>query len=137
MPPHEVPFFNILSISIPQTLGYQIRVKLELFKFDGNEKQCIAWINNAKEHFDIHNIPYNSKKIKYAAMQLEGNAYNWYMWWKTTTQVCSFNWNKFKNDILNRFQGVIVVRDYAPNKRRSGITNILKHLQTIDFWSTE
>ena len=26
-----------------------------------------------------------------------------------------------------------VVRDYAPNKRRSGITNILKHLQTIDL----
>ena len=26
-----------------------------------------------------------------------------------------------------------VVRDYAPNKRRSGITNILKHLQTIEF----
>ena len=26
-----------------------------------------------------------------------------------------------------------VVRDYAPNKCRSGITNILKHLQTIDF----
>ena len=27
----------------------------------------------------------------------------------------------------------IVVRDYAPNNRRSGVTNILKHLQTIDF----
>ena len=26
-----------------------------------------------------------------------------------------------------------VVRDYAPNNCRSGVTNILKHLQTIDF----
>ena len=26
-----------------------------------------------------------------------------------------------------------VVRDYAPNNRRSGVTSILKHLQTIDF----
>ena len=26
-----------------------------------------------------------------------------------------------------------VVRDYAPNNRRLGVTNILKHLQTIDF----
>ena len=26
-----------------------------------------------------------------------------------------------------------VVRDYAPNKRRLGITNILKHFQTIEF----
>ena len=25
------------------------------------------------------------------------------------------------------------VRDYAPNNRRSGVTNILKHLQTIEF----
>ena len=28
------------------------------------------------------------------------------MWWKTTTRVCSFNWNTFKNDLLKRFQGV-------------------------------
>ena len=40
-------------------------------------------------------------------MQLEGNAYNWYMWWKMTTRVCSFNWTTFKNDILKNFQGVI------------------------------
>ena len=39
-------------------------------------------------------------------MQLEGNAYNWYMWWKTTTRVCSFNWNNIKNDLLKRFQGI-------------------------------
>ena len=25
------------------------------------------------------------------------------------------------------------VRDYAPNNHRLGVTNILKHLQTIDF----
>ena len=96
-PPHKVPFFNIPSISIPN---------LELPKFDGDEKQCIAWINKAEEYFDIHSIPYDSEKIKYVAMQLEGNAYNWYMWWKTTTQVCSLSWNTFKNDFLNRFQGV-------------------------------
>ena len=39
-------------------------------------------------------------------MQLERNAYNWYMWWKTTTRVCSFNCNTFKNDIIKRFQGI-------------------------------
>ena len=105
-PPNEVPFFNISSISIPQAHGYQIRVKLELPKFDGDENQCIVWNNKAKEYFDIHNIPYDGEKIKYAYMQLEGNSYNWYMWWKTTTQVFSFNWNNFKIDLLKRFQGV-------------------------------
>ena len=75
-PLHDVPFFNIPSISIPQTHGYQIRVKLELPKFDGDEKQCIAWINKAEECFDIHHIPYDSEKIKCAAIQLKRNAYN-------------------------------------------------------------
>ena len=55
-PPHEVPIFNIPSISIPQAHGYQISVKLELPKFDGDEKQCIAWINKVEEYFNIHNI---------------------------------------------------------------------------------
>ena len=27
--------------------------------------------------------------------------------WKTTTQAYSLSWNTFKNDLLNRFQGVI------------------------------
>ena len=67
-PPHKVPLFNIPSISIPHAHRYQIKVKLELPKFDGDEKQCIAWINKAKEYFDIHNIHYDSEKIKYAAM---------------------------------------------------------------------
>ena len=26
-----------------------------------------------------------------------------------------------------------IIQDYAPNNHRSGVTNILKHLQTIDF----
>ena len=46
-------------------------------------------------------------------MQLEGNTYNWYMWWKTTTRVCSFSWNNFKNDLLERFQGVIEKEFFA------------------------
>ena len=72
-----INIFNIASISVPPTHGYQIRVKLELPKYDGDEKQCITWINKAKEYFDIHNIQYDSDNIKYVAIQLEGNTYNW------------------------------------------------------------
>jgi len=39
-------------------------------------------------------------------MQLEGRAYNWYMWWKITTKVCSYSWNTFKNDFIKRFQDI-------------------------------
>ena len=87
-------------------ISSNVRVKLELPKFNGDEKQCITWINKAEEFFGIHNIHYDNENIKYASMQLEGNAYNWYMWWKTTTKVCSFSWNNFKNDLLKRFQAI-------------------------------
>jgi hypothetical protein len=77
-----------------------MRVKLELSKFDGDEKQSVAWINKAEEYFEIHNVQFDDEKIKYTSMQLEGNAYNWYMWWKSVTRVCSYSWDRFKNNFF-------------------------------------
>jgi hypothetical protein len=37
-------------------------------------------------------------------MQLEGDAYNWYMWWNKIGY--AINWNKFKDDFFKRFQGI-------------------------------
>ena len=51
-------------------------MKVKLPKYDGGEWQCIAWINKAEEYLVIHNIHYDSEKIKYASMHLEGNVYN-------------------------------------------------------------
>ena len=62
--------------SASYTQGCQIRVKVELPKYDGDEWQCIAWINKAQEYLDIHNSNYDGEKIKYASMHLEGSAYN-------------------------------------------------------------
>jgi hypothetical protein len=45
-----------------------------------------------------------TKKSKYASMQLEGDAYNWYMWWKKTS--FSISWNTFKDDFFKIFQGI-------------------------------
>lgn len=39
-------------------------------------------------------------------MQLEGNAYTWYMQWKLTTKMCSYSQDNFKNDFFKKFQGV-------------------------------
>ena len=51
-------------------------MKVELLKHDGDEWQCIAWINKAEEYLDIHKIHYGGEKIKYDSMHLEGSAYN-------------------------------------------------------------
>jgi hypothetical protein len=61
---------------------YLMRVKLELSKFDGDEKQSVAWINKEEEYFEIHNVQFNDEKVKYTSMQLDDIAFNWYMWWK-------------------------------------------------------
>ena len=74
-PEQPDPLFN-MSSSNSYTQGHQIRVKVELPKYDGDERQCIVWINKVKEYLDIHNIHYEGEKIKYAYMHLEGNAYN-------------------------------------------------------------
>ena len=83
-----------------------MRVKVELPKYERDERQCIAWINKAKEYLDIHNIHYDDKKIKYAFMHLEGNAYNWYLWWNNTARICSYKWFSFRNDLIKRFQSI-------------------------------
>ena len=37
-------------------------------------------------------------------MKMEGEAYNWYMWWKKTTLAIS--WRKFKDVFFKIFQGI-------------------------------
>ena len=51
-------------------------------KFDGNEKNNIAWINKAEEYFEIYDSNDDDEKLRHASMKMEGEAYNWYMWWK-------------------------------------------------------
>ena len=78
-PEQPDPLFN-MSSSNAYTQGCQIQVKFKLPKYDGDERQCIAWINKDEEYLDIHNIHYDDEKIKYASMHLEESAYNWYLW---------------------------------------------------------
>jgi len=83
---------------------YQQRPKLELSRFDGNTKCSVTWFKKAEEYFEIYGIDNDDEKIKHASMQMEGEAYNWYKWWKKTT--LAINWKKFKNAFFKRFQGV-------------------------------
>ena len=64
---HHEPLFNMSSTAF-STQGHQIQVKFKLPKYNGDKRQCIAWINKAEEYLDIRNIHYDSEKIKYASM---------------------------------------------------------------------
>jgi len=67
---NQHPFFS-------QPLAtYQKRAKVEMPKFDGNEKNNVAWINKAEEYFEIYDITDDDKKLKHASMKMEGEAYN-------------------------------------------------------------
>ena len=109
------------------TQGRQIRVKVELPKYDGDERQCIVWINKAEEYLDIHNIYYDGEKIKYASMHLEGNAYNWYLWRKNTARICSYNWVTFRNDLIKRFQGIEVKYFFSKITRLQQKNNVYEY----------
>jgi len=61
---------------------YPCKEKIELSKYNGNENQCVSWFNKAEEHFNIYNITTHEEKVKYDFLHLEGESYNWYMWWK-------------------------------------------------------
>lgn len=65
----------------------------------------MAWFNKAEEYFDIYNITIDEEKVKYAFMHLEGETYNWYMWWKKENH--SYNCHSFKNNFFKRFQGIM------------------------------
>ena len=81
-----------------------MKPKLQLSKFNGETKQSLVWINKEKEFFAIHNITTDKEMIKYASMQLEDRDYNWYMWWKVTTQTTKCKWKTLKNDFFKSFE---------------------------------
>ena len=80
------------------------RAKIEISKYNGSDNQYVAWFNKTEEYFNIYNVTTDEDMIKYASMYLEGNAYNWYLWWKAGNQF--YDWNSFKNDFFKRFQGI-------------------------------
>ena len=67
-------------------------------------KNNVAWIKKAEEYFEIYDINDDDEKLRHASLKMEGEAYNWYMWWKKTIHVIS--WRKFKDAFFNGFQGV-------------------------------
>lgn len=48
-------------------------------KFDGNEKNNVAWINKVEQYFEIYDINDDDEKLRHASMKMEGEAYNLYM----------------------------------------------------------
>jgi hypothetical protein len=63
-PPHGLVITNQFPSYTNQPIfTYPIRAKLKLSKFDGNEKQGVAWFNKVEEYFEIHGIYNDDEKI--------------------------------------------------------------------------
>jgi len=73
---------QFLSYTNQTVFAHPPRAKLEFSKFNGNEKQGVAWFNKVYEYFEIYGIYNDYEKIRYASMQLEGDVYNSYIWLK-------------------------------------------------------
>lgn len=61
-------------------------------------------MRKAYEYFKIYNIDNDDERINYASMQMEGEAYNWYLWWKKSSH--GISWRKFRDAFFKRFQGI-------------------------------
>ena len=83
---------------------YPPRENIEMLKYNRSDEQCVAWLNKVQDYFDIYNIMMDEEKVKYVPMHLEGDSYNWYIWWKGDN--FSFTWKLLKNDFLKRVQGI-------------------------------
>jgi hypothetical protein len=124
MPPNNLPITNQLPSYTNQPIfAYPMRAKLELPKFDKNEKQGIAWFNKAEEYFEIYSIDNDDEKINYASMQLEGGAYNWYMGGRRHPFLLAGIYSK-----------MISLKDSKVSKRKTFLQNSL-HYNKREMWT--
>lgn len=73
--------------------------KLEFPKFDGTEPK--GWSIKADQYFEFINVE-DQRKIKLAAIHLEGKASVWYRFYQSNKPV--HNWKCFLVDVINRFE---------------------------------
>lgn len=109
-PPHPTPIHNYIHPNHipPNSPTYQFPTphphfnpspKIEFPKFDGTDPK--GWAVKVEQYFDFINMD-DHRKIKLAAIHLEGKASVWYRSYQNTKPVV--NWKCFLQDVLNRFE---------------------------------
>ena len=100
---HDSIFFGGPSNSRVQERDYQ-KIKKEFPKYDGKDHRgAIVWVNKMEGIFESNPPLGEREKIMTTSNSLEGEAYDWYLWWSGKCNVRSFQWNFFVAALLKRF----------------------------------
>ncbi|RZS22500.1 hypothetical protein BHM03_00055301 [Ensete ventricosum] len=65
------------------------------------EGDSIRWILRSERYFRFYRTA-NATRVEIAAIHLEGNAIQWFNWFKHTHK--GFSWQRFKEGLLDRFR---------------------------------
>jgi hypothetical protein len=86
-----------------QDRDYQ-KFKKELPKYDDKDHRgVVVWINKMDGIFESNPPLGEREKIMTTSNSLEGEAYDWYLWWSRKCDARSFHWKNFTTALLKRF----------------------------------
>ena len=86
-----------------QERDYQ-KFKKELSKYDDKDHRgFIVWINKMDEIFESNPTLREWKKVMKASNSLEGETYDWYLWWSKKCDASSLHWKNFTVALLKIF----------------------------------
>jgi hypothetical protein len=65
-------------------------------KYDGKDNRgAIIWVNKMEGIFTSNPLPCKKEMIMTASHYLEGDAYDWFLWWYKKCDGFSINWKMF------------------------------------------
>jgi hypothetical protein len=80
------------------------KFKKELPRYDDKDHiGAVVWINKMDGIFESNPPLGEREKVMTTSNSLEGEAYDWYLWWSKKCDAHSFHWNNFTTSLLKIF----------------------------------
>ncbi|XP_057803166.1 uncharacterized protein LOC131018464 [Salvia miltiorrhiza] len=87
-----------------QEKGRNIPIRMEFPRFTGTDPH--VWIDRAEQYFEVQRIE-KSEKVRVASFYLEGEANQWWRWFKHVNHHRKVSWRSFKKGLLVRFESSV------------------------------